>query len=195
MRLSRKVKPTANPFVSPEDYLDIERKNEFKSEYFDGEIHAMTGASRRHNVVSANVIASLWSQLRGRPCEVYPADMRVRIPAANVYTYPDVTVVCGEPAFEDADVDTLLNPGLLVEILSKSTANYGRTVKLGYYRTLESLAEYLLIAQDEYRVELYTRRPDGRWLLTDVRGLGGVVELASIGCTLPLGVIYERVEL
>lgn len=193
--MSRKVEPTADSFVSPEDYLALERANEFKSEYFNGQIHAITGASRRHNLVNANVLASLWTQLRGRQCEVYPAGMRVWIPSAHAYTYPDVTVVCGEPAFEDDYVDTLLNPSLLVEVLSKSTANYDRTVKLGYYRTLESLAEYLLIAQEEYRVEQYTRQPDGRWLLTDVRGLGGVVELASVGCALPLEVIYERVKL
>ncbi|HEV3471265.1 MAG TPA: Uma2 family endonuclease [Pyrinomonadaceae bacterium] len=175
--------------------MALERRSEFKSEYFDGEIHAMTGASRAHNLVTTNVIASLWSQLRGRQCEVYPADMRVRIPTANVYTYPDVTVVCGEPTFEDDYVDTLLNPTLLVEILSKSTAKYDRTVKLGYYRTLESLAEYLLIWQDEYRVEQYTKQPDGRWLLTDVAGPEGVVELSSVGCALPLAGVYERVTL
>jgi Uma2 family endonuclease len=106
-----------------------------------------------------------------------------------------VTVVCGEPTFEDEYVDTLLNPILLIEVLSKSTANYDRTVKFGYYRTLESLAEYLLIAQDEHRVEQYTRQPDGRWLLTDIRGLEGVVELTSVGCALRVAEVYERIDL
>ena len=193
--MSRKVKPTTDSYVSPEDYLALERRNEFKSEYLDGEVRAMTGASRRHNLASANALAWLWFQLRDRKCEVYHADMRVWIPSANVYTYPDVTVVCGEPAFQDDYIDTLLNPTLLVEVLSKSTAGYDRTVKLDYYRTLESLAEYLLISQDEYRVEQYTRRPDGRWLLTDVAGPEGVVELSSVGCALPLAVVYERVAL
>jgi Uma2 family endonuclease len=193
--MSRKVKPTANTYVSPEDYLALERKNEFKSEYFDGEIHAMTGASRRHNFIAGNVYATLRQVLRDRPCDVYISDMRVGVPATNLYTYPDVAVVCGEPAFEDAEVDTLLNPTLLVEVLSKSTASYDRTAKFGHYRTLDSLAEYVLIAQDEYRVEQYTKQPDGRWLLTDIRGPEGVVELASVGLTLPLGAIYERVEI
>lgn len=194
--MSRKAKPEMNTFVTPEDYLALERKAEYKSEYFDGEIHAMTGASRKHNLINTNVLASLWSQLRGRGrCEVYPSDMRVRIPSANVYTYPDVVVVCDKPVFEDDHVDTLLNPTLLVEALSKSTANYDRTVKLGYYRTLESLAEYLLIAQDKYKVAQYTRQPDGDWRLADISGVGGVVKLSSVVCELPLGVIYERVEL
>jgi Uma2 family endonuclease len=194
MRMSRKVKPTINSFVSPQDYLALERKAEFKSEYFEGEIHAMTGASREHNLIAGNVYAALRHLLRDKPCEVYISDMRVGIRAANLYTYPDVAVVCGEPSFEDKEVDTLLNPALLIEVLSTSTANFDRTVKFGYYRTLESLAEHILIAQDEYRIEQYTRQPDGRWLLADIRGLEGVVELASVGCSLPLGAIYERVE-
>jgi Uma2 family endonuclease len=189
------VKPTADSYVSPEDYLALERRNEFKSEYINGEVHAMTGASRRHNLVAGNVFALLWSQLRGRQCEVYPAGMRVRIPTVNVYTYPGVTVVCGGPVFQDDYLDTLLNPILLVEVLSKSTAKHDRTVKFGYYRTLESLAEYLLIAQNEYHVEQYTKHPDGRWLLSDIRGLESSVGLTSVGCTLRLNEIYERVEL
>jgi Uma2 family endonuclease len=194
-RLSRKVKPTEHTYVSPEDYLALERRNEFKSEYLDGEIQAMTGASREHNFIAGNVYVALRNLLRGKPCEVYISDIRVRIRAANIYTYPDVVVACGEPAFEDEEVDTLLNPTLLIEVLSKSTAKYDRTVKFNHYRTLESLAEYLLISQDEYRVEQYTKQADGRWLLTDVAGAEGVLELSSVGCTLPLGVVYERVEL
>jgi Uma2 family endonuclease len=189
------VKPTEHTYVSPEDYLASERQNEFKSEYLNGEIHAMTGASRRHNLIAGNIHAALWQLLRGKPCEAYVSDMRVGVPAANLYTYPDVAVVCGEPAFEDAEVDTLLNPTVLVEVLSKSTARYDRTTKFVYYRTLESLAEYVLVWQDEYRVEHYVKQPDGRWLLTDLIGLEASLELKSVGCALRLGEIYERVEL
>jgi Uma2 family endonuclease len=121
--------------------------------------------------------------------------MRIRIPSANIYTYPDVVVVCGEPQFEDDYVDTLLNPVLLVEVLSKSTASYDRSVKSGYYRTLPSLAEYLLVAQDEYHVALHVRQADGRWLLADIRGSEERVELTSVGCVLSLADVYERVEM
>src|SRR5918997_1049049 len=123
--MSRKPKT----FVTTEEYLAFERAAEYKNEYFDGEIVAMTGASRRHNLINVNVLSELHGQLRRAPCEVYPSEMRVRIPAANLYTYPDVTVVCGEPKFEDDYVDTLLNPTLIVEVLSKSTAMYDRTQK------------------------------------------------------------------
>jgi Uma2 family endonuclease len=118
----------------------------------------------------------------------------VRIPAANLYTYPDVVIVCEEPVFEDGHLDTLLNPTLLVEVLSKSTASYDRTVEFGYYRTLPSLAEYLLISQDECHVAQHVRQADGRWLLTDIRGREGRVELASVACTLALSEVYERVS-
>ena len=184
----------AKTYVTPDEYLTIERRSEHRSEYFDGEIFAMTGASRKHNLVAGNIFGSLWQQLRGKPCEVYPSDMRVLIPSANLYTYPDVVVVCGEPQFEDGRVDTLLNPTLLVEVLSKSTASYDRSVKSGYYRTLPSLAEYLLVAQDERHVAQHTRQADGHWLLADIRGAEGRVELPSVGCVLSLADVYEKVE-
>ena len=186
---------TQKTYVTPEEYLALERAAEYKNEYFDGEIFAMTGASRRHNLIAGNIGGSLWQQLRGKPCEVYPSDMRVRIPSANIYTYPDVVVVCGEPQFEDDYVDTLLNPTLLVEILSKSTASYDLRVKSGYYRTLPSLTEYLFIAQNEYHVAQHIKQADGRWLLADIRGADGRAELSSGGCVLALSDVYERVEM
>lgn len=184
----------AKTFVTPDEYLALERRAEYKNEYFDGEVFAMVGASRKHNLINTNVVSELHRQLRGKPCEVYPSDMRVRIPSANVYTYPDAVVVCGEPRFEDAEVDTLLNPTVIVEVLSRSTASYDRTVKFGLYRTLESLAEYLLIAQNDFRVEHYVRQPDGRWTLTDIRAPEASVELDSIQCSPLLRDIYEKVE-
>jgi len=180
--------------VTPEEYLAFERSAEFKSKYFDGEIFAMTGASRRHNLISTNLLREFSQQLRTHQCEVYPSDMRVRIPAANIYTYPDVVIVCGEPEFEDDHVDTLLNPTALIEVLSKSTASYDRDLKFAYYRTLASLAEYLLVAQDQFKIEQYTKQPDGRWLLADIGSPEARVELTSVGCTLALKDIYEKVE-
>lgn len=182
-------------YLTPEDYLAIERKAEYKNEYFDGEIFAMTGASREHNLIAINICSELRQQLKGRPCEVYPSEMRVRVPAARLYTYPDVVVVCGEPLFEDDNVDTLLNPTLLVEVLSKFTESYDRGKKFGYYRTLPSLAEYLLVAQDEYRIERYRKQADGNWLLSDETSLEGTIESVSIECRLALSEVYDRVAL
>jgi Uma2 family endonuclease len=181
-------------YLTPEEYLAIERQSEYKSEYFDGEIFAMTGASRPHNLISINTAAALLQQLKDKPCEIYSSDMRVRVPATNLYTYPDVVVAC-DPKFEDDKFDTLLNPTLIIEVLSPSTASYDRIKKFGYYRMIQSLAEYLLIAQDEYKVEQYIKQPDGRWLLSDIGSLEEVVELPSIQCTLRLAEVYARVEL
>ncbi|HKP71978.1 MAG TPA: Uma2 family endonuclease [Pyrinomonadaceae bacterium] len=182
-------------YLTPEEYLAHERKAEYKNEYFDGAIYAMTGASREHNLIDTNIIGELRQRLKGKPCEVYPSDMRIRIPSVGLYTYPDAVVVCGEPKFEDAHVDTLLNPTLVVEVLSPSTESYDRGKKFGYYRSIESLAEYLLVAQDEHKVEQYVRQPDGRWLLSDIRTPEGVVELVSVPAALPLREIYDRVVL
>lgn len=182
-------------YLTPEEYLAIERRNEYRSEYVDGEMVAMTGASRRHNLIALNIGGEIRQQLKNRPCEAYVSDMRVRIPSTRDYMYPDVVVVCGEPQFEDGYVDTLLNPTVLVEVLSESTERYDRGRKSGYYRTIGSLAEYVLVAQDECRVEQYSKQPDGRWLLTDHRSPEAVVELTSIECTLRLSEVYEKVSL
>jgi Uma2 family endonuclease len=182
-------------YLTPEEYLAIERKAEYKNEYIDGEIVAMTGASRRHNLIAFNITREISQQLKGRPCEGYGGDMRVRVPSTRMYTYPDVVVVCGEPRFEDDYLDTLLNPTVIIEILSDSTERYDRGRKFGLYRTIESLAEYVLVAQDEHRVEQYAKQHDGRWLLTDHRSPEDVAELTSIQCTLALREVYEKVAL
>jgi Uma2 family endonuclease len=182
-------------YVSPEEYLRLERLSEYKSEYLHGEIFAMTGASRKHNLIAVNTASSLSQQLRGRPCEVYASDMRVKVVASGLYTNPDIVVVCGEPKFEDDYLDTLLNPTVLFEILSKSTERYDRIAKSDYYRTLESLTEHLLVAQDEVRVEHYARQADGQWSLSDLRSIAAVVELESIGCSLALRDVYDKVSL
>lgn len=189
--MSQKIKS----YVSPEEYLRLERQSEYKSEYVNGEIFAMSGASRKHNLVAGNIVAELNRQLRGKPCEVYPSDMRVKVTATGLYTYPDVVVVCGEPKFEDEYVDTLLNPTLLVEVLSQSTERYDRIAKSSYYRTLDSLAEHLLIAQDEIRLEQYVKQANGQWLLYECSSLDEVVELPSISCSLALRDVYDKVSL
>ena len=189
------MSPPHKRFITREEYLARERQAEYKSEYIDGEVVAMTGASRRHNLIATNIIISLGQQLKGLPCELYPSDMRVYIPATNKYTYPDVVAVCEEPQFEDSYIDTLLNPGLIIEVLSDSTEAYDRGKKFRDYRSIDSLAEYILVAQDESRIEQYLRQADGNWLLTERRFLEDIVTLASIQCTLALRDVYDKVPL
>ncbi|HHW75982.1 MAG TPA: Uma2 family endonuclease [Xanthomonadaceae bacterium] len=183
------------PRLTPEDYLALERSADFKSEYFDGEIFAMTGASEPHNTIVANTLSEIRQQLKKRPCKVYANDMRVKVDPTGLYTYPDVVVVCGKARLEDAHLDTLLNPTLIVEVLSDSTEAYDRGRKFEHYRKLESLAEYVLIAQHQPHVESYRRQTDHHWLLTECSGLDGALRLESIDCELALAEIYDKVEL
>jgi Uma2 family endonuclease len=183
------------PLLTPQQYLARERQAETKSEYLRGEMFAMSGASREHNLVATNVSRELSTQLRDRECEVYPSDMRVKVSSTGLYTYPDVTVACDEPKFEDAQVDTLLNPRVIVEVLSPSTADYDRGGKFSHYRRLPSLQEYLLISQDVPLVEHYVRQGPDQWQLTEQRSLDAVIALPSIQCRLPLAEIYLKVRL
>ncbi|MGA9624926.1 MAG: Uma2 family endonuclease [Bryobacteraceae bacterium] len=182
-------------FLTPEQYLEIEREAEYKSEYFQGEMFAMAGAGEAHNVLVGNLVTGLNNHLRSRPCRVYSNDMRVRVSATGLYTYPDVVVVCGERRFLDERRDTLLNPSLLIEVLSPSTEAYDRGKKFEHYRSIESLREYLLVASDRVHVDLYTRQPDGRWLLTSADRLEDSLDLQSVGCRLALLDLYEKTDL
>ncbi len=177
---------------TPQEYLALERKSETRSEYYNGEIFAMAGASREHNLISVNLLMDIGNQLYDRPCEVYTSDMRVHIEATGLYTYPDVTVVCGEPRFQDSEVDTLLNPMVIVEVLSQSTEAYDRGVKFRHYRRIGSLREFVLISQDRMMVERYTRQGND-WVLSELTDPDQVLKLDSIGCQIPLGRIYAKV--
>ena len=183
----------AEQFITAADYLALERQAETKSEYLNGHIYAMGGASRSHNRITVNLTAVLHAQLKRKPCEPFSGDMRVKVNPTGLYTYPDVVVVCGEPRFEDAQVDTLLNPTVIIEVLSDSTEAYDRGGKFAHYRALESLNDYLLVAQDQPRIEHYQRQPDGRWLYSATDGLDAQVEISTIGCVLHLAEVYERV--
>ena len=180
-------------YLTPQEYLAVEREAEFKSEYFNGEMFAMSGASRKHNLIVTNIVRELSQQFRGRPCEVYSSDMRVKVSATGLYTYPDSIVVCSEPKFEDAHVDTLLNPTLIVEVLSASTAAYDRGQKFAHYRGIESLSEYVLVSQDECKVEHFAKQSDRQWLQTVVQSLEAEINLDSIQGVLRLREIYDRV--
>lgn len=180
---------------TPEEYLAIDRQSEYKHEYFNGEIFAMTGASRRHNLISVNVAGSLNVQLTDRECEVYASDMRVKVNPTGLYTYPDVVVVCGAPQFDDKEIDTLLNPTVVIEVLSKTTEGYDRGDKSEHYRTIESLAEIVLIAQDKHHVEHYNRQTGNQWLLSETNRLPDKITLTSISCELSLSDIYRKVSI
>jgi Uma2 family endonuclease len=180
--------------LTPEEYLVIERKAVYKSEYLNGEMSAMSGASPRHVLIVTNVVAELRRQLKQRPCTVYATDLRVKVWPTGLYTYPDVIVVCGQPQFDDEQRDTLLNPTLLVEVLSEPAKDYDRGEKFEHYRTLTSLAEYVLIAQDKPHFEHFVRQPDNRWLLAETNRLEDTIHLPSIDCDLVLTEVYDKVE-
>lgn len=175
-----------------EDYLAFERSSEDRHEYLNGEIYLMTGASRNHNLIVLNTAASLHSQLRDRPCEIYASDMRVRT-GQRGYVYPDVVVVRGEPQLEDGELDTLLNPTVIIEVLSSSTEQYDRGQKFHQYRALPSVQEYVLIAQELARIEVYRRQEQGQWLYTATTTPDDLIELTSIDAKLSLTDVYARV--
>ena len=181
------------PRHTAEEYLALEREAEYKSEYVNGHIVAMSGASRRHNIVAGNISREISTQLRGRPCESYISDMRVRVSETGLYTYPDVVAVCGDIRFADDQNDTLLNPTLIVEVLSSSTEAYDRGDKFAHYRRLESLQDYLLVSQETARVEHYVRQGE-KWVLSEASALTDMVQLASIQCNLALEDIYDKVQ-
>ena len=180
--------------ISVEEYLELERSSEVKHEYENGELREMPGGTKEHSAIGRNIIAHLYFQLEGSTCEVYNSDLRVLVEKAGLYTYPDVSVVCGEAMFEDAKQDSLLNPTVLFEVLSKSTENYDRGKKFQHYQMLPSLLDYVLVAQDEYRVEHFTRQEEG-WFLRVYVGLEASVTLPSLGCTLTLSDIYKKINL
>lgn len=182
-------------YIAPEEYLALEREAFEKHEYFDGEIFEMAGTSEEHANISSNINASLHFQLKKRPCKSYQSDLRVHIPVTGLYTYPDVVVVCGKPQLlDDAYLDTLLNPDLIIEVLSPSTADYDKGTKFDHYRTIESLKEYVLVWQDKKRVARYTKQPDGGWTLNDFIGEDAEILLSSIDCRLSIEDIYDKVD-
>jgi Uma2 family endonuclease len=176
-----------------EQYLALERKADVKSEYCNGHIIAMAGVSRQHSMIAGNGYRKIGNQFEDRPCEVHVSDMRVRVSPTGLYTYPDVVAVCGEAEFEDDKVDTLLNPTMIVEVLSPTTEAYDRGDKFAQFRQLTSLREYVLIAQNKVLVERYTRQGE-EWLLKEFRSLDESLRLDSIDCEISLRDIYNKVD-
>ena len=184
----------AKTYLKPEEYLEIERKAEYKSEYFNGEMFALTGASKEHNIISTNITGILFNKLRDKPCQVFHSDLRVKITSTGLYTYPDLVVVCGEQKFEDDVLDTLLNPTLIIEILSDSTESYDRGIKFVNYRQIKTLQEYALISQKSIRIEKYLRQDESKWIFTEENNPENFIELSSINCSLLLKEVYLNIK-
>lgn len=178
-----------------DDWLEGERATpEGRSELVDGEVFARTGASLAHNAIVINISGELRSQMKGRPCQVYANDLKVLIRSANAGEYPDLVALCGEPEVLDDRCDVLLNPSLIVEVLSASTEAYDRGDKLTLYRQIPSLKEYLMVSQNRMDIEQYTRGADGRWTLTGFAAPTDRVPLESIDCTLAVAEVYDKLD-
>ncbi len=184
--------------LTPEEYLAIENASEDKSEYYDGEMYAMSGGSFTHSVIAANIGGELYNRLRGGSCRPLSSDMRVQVPSTHLYTYPDVSVVCGAPQFAANSANTLINPILVAEVLSPSTEGYDRTTKFWHYQKIETLRDYILAAQDTPRVEHFFRQTGSQlpepWLYTVYEGLDTILRLPSLNIELPLRAIYGHVS-
>jgi Uma2 family endonuclease len=192
--MEKEMSSPPKTLLTPEEYLRIERAAIRKSEYLNGEMTEMPGVSREHTLIVTNLVSMLHEQLLDRPHEVYSSEMRMKVSATGLYTYPDVIVADAEPAFEDREDDTFLNPILLAEVLSKSTESYDRGRKFSHYQKIQSLQEYVLVSQYEFRVEQYVRQPDGKWLYTETTDPNGYVTFESIACRIPMEGLYHRVN-
>ena len=184
---------TAVPPITPEEYLARDRAAEFRSEYFDGRMYAMSGGTRSHASIASNVLRELGEALKGTGCEALGSDVRLRIPASGLYTYPDVVVSCGESLIDGED-DLFSNPIVIVEVLLKSTEAYDRGFKFAQYRMIELLQEYVLISQTEPLVEIFRRQPDGEFKLSECAAMDRDCHFASIGCRVPMTEIYRNVR-
>lgn len=189
------AQPEQPPRMSETEYLRYEADSQTRHEYAAGQVYAMAGAGWNHNLINSNTQTALNNHLAGKPCVVVSSDMRLKVTAKSVsYRYPDTMVICGEPQFAERRTDTILNPTVIVEIVSPSTALTDHNDKLDEYLRIESVQEYVLIAQHEAKVEVYSRQLSGRWLYTPLKGLDAMLELNSIGCLLPLETLYAKVN-
>lgn len=183
------------PRYTPEEYLAVERASEFRHEFYRGEMFEMAASSEAHNLITGNVSFALRECLRDNGCRVYFSNLRVQIRANGLYTYPDVAVACPPIEFEDETRDTLLNPQVIVEGLSKSTEKYDRAKKFELFRELASLKQYILISQVEPRVDSYVRQADGvAWLMVPSAGLEGTLDFPTVECRLSLAEVYRDVD-
>ncbi|HEX8920234.1 MAG TPA: Uma2 family endonuclease [Pyrinomonadaceae bacterium] len=185
----------ALPVFTPEQYLSLERNSEIRHEYLDGFVYAMAGESPEHSTICFNLVVVIGLQLRGKPCRGFSPNMKVRASRSGLYAYPDLMVVCGEPSFHDDRRDVITNPVVIFEVLSPSTEDYDRGEKFLRYRTeIETLQDYVLVAQDRPQMEHFSRQPDGSWLSSEVNGLTETLSLPSIDCRVALAEVYSRID-
>ncbi len=185
----------SQPRLTPEQYLEIERAaQDVRSEFYNGRMYAMSGASYRHVMIISSLSHHLRKALANRDCSVGTNDLRVRVSSQGLYTYPDVVVVCGQPKFADGSTDTLVDPIVIIEVLSPSTEADDRGFKFAQYRTMESLQEYSLVSESEPRVEVFRRQPGGDWLLSDAVGMEATCRFDSVNCAIALQDIYDKVS-
>lgn len=187
------VSQTTRKFTEQE-YLELERKAEYKSEFFNGEIFAMAGNSSSHNLIVGNFFAFLHGKLRGKGCHPYGSDMRIHTPINSLYSYPDISAVCGEKKFLDNEFDTLLNPIFICEVLSKSTADYDTGGKFMRYRSIKSLKEYWVLSSLEYRLQKFVKQGNNSWLLSETTNMNDVVSIESLGVDVSLQEVYNEVK-
>ena len=180
------------PPLTPVEYLTIERAASTKSEFYDGEMFGMAGGTALHSLIGTNAAGEFRDKLRGKKCVPYNADLRILVEANGLFTYPDLSVICGPLQFADAD-DTVTNPSVLVEVLSPSTEAYDRGQKFLLYRQIPSLREYLLVSQHEPLLEMFVRQADNLWVLREAAGLAAQLEIPSLGITISLAEIYAGV--
>ncbi len=185
---------TALERITPQEYLIRERQASIKSEFYQGEIFATGGGSANHSLIAANLVREAGNALKDKPCTVFNSDLRVQVQATGLYTYPDATIVCGEQIFDDDHRDTLLNPTVIIEVLSDSTEKYDRGKKSNHYRQIASLKELILIAQDRPQVERFTRQPNGDWLFHEQKELSAEFELKSLGISVAMSELYRGVK-
>lgn len=192
--MEQEMSARPKPRITPEEYLDLERTAEGRSEYLAGEMFLMSGGTREHTQIATNISAEITFFFKDKPCVIYPFNMRTKVAQTGLYTYPDIVAVCGEAAFEDENLDTLVNPTLIIEVLSESTESYDRGRKFAHYRSIKSLREYVLVSQWECWVERFLRREDGSWAYSECTDPGGSLELTSIACAIPLSTVYHKVD-
>jgi Uma2 family endonuclease len=181
-------------YISPEQYLEMERASETKHEYYNGEVFAMAGASKKHNLIVKNINTTVLPYLKGKNCDMFGSDLRIYIPENTLYTYPDFSIICGEWKTTDEEKDTVTNPSVIIEVLSKSTRNYDRIMKFAFYRSIKTLQEYVLIDSTSVAVEIYARRADNSWLLREFKQLTDSFYISTIGLTVFLKDVYEDVS-
>jgi Uma2 family endonuclease len=177
-----------------DDYLEIERASEFRNDYVNGQIIAMSGESISHGRIKSNVLREISLHLKGKPCEAFTSDMKVKVEGVSPFKYPDVVVVCGKPELYDARKDLLLNPLVIIEVLSPSTEAVDRGEKFDLYQTISSLKYYILIAQDRSSVTVMTRQSNNRWELELITDVNASLVILDLDCEIPLHEIYDRVE-